>query len=289
MLLRPAGGHADDGPPGRRRARSRPSAPTIAAPTPAPPVLLGRPAPADATRDVRAITDCRFFALPASRSPTVFREWYPMAVHLLEGLFIGQRNIARSSAQRERLLALGSLTAGLTHELNNPAAAAIPGDGRAARPVRRDAAEARDARRGKLDGEMLRVADRAAGGVRGRVGGARDALRRWSGPTARTQLADWLERPRHRRAAGSSRRRLRRRPGSDVDASTGSPTPSRRVPGVGAALARPTPSSPRPCWSRSPTAPAGSPRWSTPPSSTRRWTGRRTSRPTCTPASTPRW
>ena len=51
----------------------------------------------------------------------------------------------------------------------------------------------------------------------------------------------------------------------------------------------PTPSRPRPCWPRSPTAPAGSPTSWTPPSSTRRWTGRRTSRPICTPGSTPRW
>ena len=36
-------------------------------------------------------------------------------------------------------------------------------------------------------------------------------------------------------------------------------------------------------------APAGSPTWSTPPSSTRRWTARRTSRSTCTNCSTARW
>jgi signal transduction histidine kinase len=48
-----------------------------------------------------------------------------MAVHLLEGLFFGIRNTQEAVGQRERLLALGSLTAGLTHELNNPAAAAV--------------------------------------------------------------------------------------------------------------------------------------------------------------------
>src|SRR3712207_1849058 len=73
---------------------------------------------------VRAVTDCRFLALPADEFATVFRRWYPMAVHLLEGMFVGQRNAAELVGQRERLLALGKLTAGLTHELNNPAAAA---------------------------------------------------------------------------------------------------------------------------------------------------------------------
>jgi signal transduction histidine kinase len=48
-----------------------------------------------------------------------------MAVHLLEGLFFGTKNTQQAINQRERLLALGSLSAGLTHELNNPAAAAV--------------------------------------------------------------------------------------------------------------------------------------------------------------------
>jgi signal transduction histidine kinase len=73
---------------------------------------------------VRAVTDCSFLALPAEPFAAMFRRWYPMAVHLLEGMFVGQRNAAELVGQRERLLALGKLTAGLTHELNNPAAAA---------------------------------------------------------------------------------------------------------------------------------------------------------------------
>ncbi len=52
-------------------------------------------------------------------------DWFPMAVHLLEGLFYGSRKTQDAIGQRERLLALGSLSAGLTHELNNPAAAAV--------------------------------------------------------------------------------------------------------------------------------------------------------------------
>jgi len=48
-----------------------------------------------------------------------------MPVHLLEGLFLGTQRAQDVIVQRERLLALGSLSAGLTHELNNPAAAAV--------------------------------------------------------------------------------------------------------------------------------------------------------------------
>jgi signal transduction histidine kinase len=47
-----------------------------------------------------------------------------MAIHLLEGLAMGMRNSQAAISERQRLTALGSLTAGLMHELNNPAAAA---------------------------------------------------------------------------------------------------------------------------------------------------------------------
>ncbi|MEU9284596.1 ATP-binding protein [Streptomyces sp. NPDC048275] len=74
---------------------------------------------------MRATEPSRFFILPAETFAAVLRDWFPMAVHLLEGLFFGTQNTERTIGQRERLLALGSLSAGLTHELNNPAAAAV--------------------------------------------------------------------------------------------------------------------------------------------------------------------
>ncbi|MCX5563175.1 ATP-binding protein [Streptomyces sp. NBC_00038] len=74
---------------------------------------------------LRVTEPSRFFILPAEVFAAVLREWFPMAVHLLEGLFFGSQNTQRTISQRERLLALGSLSAGLTHELNNPAAAAV--------------------------------------------------------------------------------------------------------------------------------------------------------------------
>jgi signal transduction histidine kinase len=81
---------------------------------------------------VRTTDDATFLAVRAREFEQVFRAWYPMAVHLLQGLFLGQQNTASVVGQRERLLALGKLSAGLTHELNNPAAAA----GRAAHDLR---------------------------------------------------------------------------------------------------------------------------------------------------------
>lgn len=74
---------------------------------------------------LRVIEPSRFFVLPAETFARVMHEWFPMGVHLLEGLFFGTKNTQQAIGQRERLQALGSLSAGLTHELNNPAAAAV--------------------------------------------------------------------------------------------------------------------------------------------------------------------
>ncbi|MFJ6892999.1 ATP-binding protein [Streptomyces hokutonensis] len=74
---------------------------------------------------MRVTEQTRFFVLPAETFAAIMSEWFPMAVHLLEGLFFGAKSSQLAISQRERLLALGSLSAGLTHELNNPAAAAV--------------------------------------------------------------------------------------------------------------------------------------------------------------------
>ena len=71
----------------------------------------------------RAITDCRLFELPAVDFGRAVREWFPMATHLLEGRSIQGQAATDTIARHERLVALGTVTAGLTHELNNPVAA----------------------------------------------------------------------------------------------------------------------------------------------------------------------
>ncbi|WP_405825389.1 ATP-binding protein [Streptomyces sp. NBC_01390] len=86
---------------------------------------LGDGKPRGYVNSLRVSEPTRFFVLPADSFSAVMHEWFPMAVHLLEGLFLGTQTTQRAVGQRERLLALGSLSAGLTHELNNPAAAAV--------------------------------------------------------------------------------------------------------------------------------------------------------------------
>jgi signal transduction histidine kinase len=86
---------------------------------------LGDRVPQIYDSSVRVTEPSRFYVLDADKFAAMMRDWFPMAVHMLEGLFFGIKNIQQTVGQRERLLALGSLTAGLTHELNNPASAAV--------------------------------------------------------------------------------------------------------------------------------------------------------------------
>jgi signal transduction histidine kinase len=86
---------------------------------------LGNRMPQVYNNSMRVTEPSRFFVLDASVFAELMHEWFPMAVHLLEGLFYGNKDAQQAIGQRERLLALGSLSAGLTHELNNPAAAAV--------------------------------------------------------------------------------------------------------------------------------------------------------------------
>src|SRR5256886_13907263 len=74
----------------------------------------------------RAVTDCQLFELPAADWGHAVREWFPMAAHLLEGSQVQGYAARDTVARHERLVALGSVTAGLTHELNNPVTAAMP-------------------------------------------------------------------------------------------------------------------------------------------------------------------
>jgi signal transduction histidine kinase len=67
----------------------------------------------------------RFFVLDAPAFAQFMKDQFPMAVHLLDGMAVGQERTRRIIDNREKLLALGQLSAGLTHQLNNPAAATV--------------------------------------------------------------------------------------------------------------------------------------------------------------------
>jgi signal transduction histidine kinase len=84
------------------------------------------------TASVNVTKPSRFFVMDAPAFAEFMKDQFPLAVHLLDGIAVGTERTRRLIDNREKLLALGQLSAGLTHQLNNPAAAI----GRAAQELR---------------------------------------------------------------------------------------------------------------------------------------------------------
>jgi len=140
----------------------------------------------------RAVTDCRVLELPAAEFGKAVRTWFPMAGHLLEGAATQGADASDIVQRHERLVALGSVTAGLTHELNNPVAAVL----RASSRLRDMLAEMR-AKLGlviqsQLSGEQLEmIADLAAVALEQRRNAP--ALSPLETSDREDELADWLD------------------------------------------------------------------------------------------------
>src|SRR5580658_4550769 len=76
------------------------------------------------TVGARAVTDARVLRFPSSNFPELIQKM-PELTQRLVGLMSDRiRETTRREQQRDRLVSLGKLSAGLAHELNNPASAA---------------------------------------------------------------------------------------------------------------------------------------------------------------------
>jgi signal transduction histidine kinase len=73
----------------------------------------------------RAATTGRMLRVPAGVLRERMDAWFPFGGHLIEGLYRTARSIEATARQRQSLVSLGTLAAGLAHEINNPAAAAV--------------------------------------------------------------------------------------------------------------------------------------------------------------------
>jgi signal transduction histidine kinase len=99
----------------------------------------------------------RVLRVPAAALRERSDAWFPFGGHLIQGLYHTARSIESTVRQRESLVTLGTLAAGLAHELNNPAAAAT----RAADALQA-AADTLVAAMGRLAGEELPAGQLAA-------------------------------------------------------------------------------------------------------------------------------
>jgi signal transduction histidine kinase len=137
----------------------------------------------------RTASEGRVMRVPASALRALAVSWFPFGVHIIDGVFYTVRNIEEGARQRGALVTLGTLAAGLAHELNNPAAAS-------ARAV--DALEAAN------EGLLSALRELAQAGLSAQQYNDLDALRRAipvpDGPVDALTVADleddllgWLE------------------------------------------------------------------------------------------------
>jgi len=76
------------------------------------------------TFSVRALTDCRILRFPETKFHELVQKMPELAERLVGMMTDRVREMTRREQQRDRLVSLGKLSAGLAHELNNPASAA---------------------------------------------------------------------------------------------------------------------------------------------------------------------
>lgn len=137
----------------------------------------------------RGVAAGRMLRVPAQSLRDLADAWFPFAAHLVAGLYGTARSIEATARQRSGLVTLGTLAAGLAHEINNPAAASA-----------RSAAELECA----CDGLLEALRHMAVRGLTAERFESLDSLRRsLSAPSAlpdpletadrEEELGDWLE------------------------------------------------------------------------------------------------
>jgi signal transduction histidine kinase len=155
------------------------------------PLLAGTPFMASG----RALTDCRMFLIPNALFRRLLTENAPFSHAILQTMAERVQLLQSVAGQREKLDSLGTLAAGLAHELNNPASATR----RSAEDLREDFAKLRSlgwklaqaAARGELAPSALEALGRSVAATS--AAGAPAPLDTLEESAREEELALWLE------------------------------------------------------------------------------------------------
>ena len=157
------------------------------------PLLAGTPFLASG----RALEDSRLFAIPEKVFRRMLTDHPTFGDTVLETMAQRVQILQSIAQERERLNSLGTLAAGLAHELNNPAAASLRAAGRLRECFERLRTTgmkiSRSAATGSLGPEQLDDLDRIAAGALGSMDGTPDGLSPLQAADREENLSRWLE------------------------------------------------------------------------------------------------
>ncbi len=141
---------------------------------------------------VRATTPCRFAVIDDEAFGHLIRTEFPIAVHLVQGMFGDNEEMHATVDYQHRIRAAGTIAAGLAHGLNNPASATVRAAAQLRDKVTRLArtAEPTDASRQALTPLLNVLEVRMAGEAQTHLRPRMSAL---EFSTCEDEIVDWLD------------------------------------------------------------------------------------------------
>ncbi len=137
----------------------------------------------------RGVVPGRLLRVPSLALRACFDSWFPFGGHLVAGVYRTARSVESTARQRGALVTLGTLAAGLAHELNNPAAAAT----RAVAALEGESTELLESLRRLADEEISPVQFAALDGLRRGIVPGGEPLDPLVRADREQDLSEWLD------------------------------------------------------------------------------------------------